>query len=144
MATKIRLKRMGAKKRPFFRVVVVDSRAPQAGRVIEVLGTYQPLKEPAAFEIKADRMQAWLGKGAVPSEIVRKQLGKIGILNKVDFSAKPQRLSKEEEKKIKEEALKAKEAPVAAPKAEVLAAAPEAEESAKGGSASGGKKEAVK
>ena len=121
MSTKIRLKRIGSKGRPFYRVVVVDSRAPQDGRVIEVVGIYQPLAEPAAFEVDQDKVKGWLAKGAIPSDIVRKYLGKTGILPAADFSQKPKRISRAEEKKQKEEVVKAKEAAAAAKKEKVVA-----------------------
>jgi small subunit ribosomal protein S16 len=70
MAVVIRMKRAGAKKRPFFRVVVTDSRNPRDGRYIEQLGYYDPLTDPATFKIDADRFSAWIQRGALPSESV--------------------------------------------------------------------------
>ncbi|MBQ2865584.1 MAG: 30S ribosomal protein S16, partial [Clostridia bacterium] len=63
---KIRLRRMGAKKAPFYRIVVADSRFPRDGRFIEELGTYNPLKEPAEIKVDAERAQAWIKDGAQP------------------------------------------------------------------------------
>jgi len=84
MAVKIRLKRMGAKKSPFYRVVVADSRTPRDGRFIENLGHYDSTTEPAVVKIDADRAVAWLQKGAAPTDTVRNLLKKAGILKKWD------------------------------------------------------------
>ena len=74
MAVKIRLRRMGAKKAPFYRVVVADSRAPRDGRFIEEIGYYNPLTDPADIKIDAEKAQAWLQKGAQPTDTVRSLL----------------------------------------------------------------------
>ena len=71
MAVKIRLARHGAKKKPFYRIVVADSESPRDGRFIETLGTYDPLKQPAAVDIKEERVQYWLSQGAKPTDTVR-------------------------------------------------------------------------
>ncbi|HKK95043.1 MAG TPA: 30S ribosomal protein S16 [Anaerovoracaceae bacterium] len=71
---KIRLKRIGANKRPFYRVVVADSRAPRDGKFIEEIGTYDPLKEPAEVKIDAEKVQKWLSTGAQPTETVKRLL----------------------------------------------------------------------
>ena len=71
MAVRIRLKRMGAKKRPFYRLVVADSRAARDGRVIDTLGYYDPLTDPATVKVDAERAKAWLGQGAQPSDTAR-------------------------------------------------------------------------
>lgn len=71
MAVKIRLARHGAKKNPFYRIVVADSESPRDGRFIETVGTYDPVQEPAAVELKEDRIKYWLGQGAKPSDTVR-------------------------------------------------------------------------
>ena len=68
MAVKIRLKRMGSKKSPFYRIVVADSRSPRDGRFIETVGTYNPLKDPAEVVLKEDLVLDWLSKGAQPSD----------------------------------------------------------------------------
>ena len=75
---KIRLRRMGAKKAPFYRVVVADSRYPRDGRFIEELGTYDPRQNPAAVNIDVERAQAWIKTGAQPTETVRDLLKKAG------------------------------------------------------------------
>ena len=82
MAVKIRLNRMGAKKRPFYRIVAADARAPRDGRFIEVLGNYDPSKEPAAVNIDEEKVLAWLSKGAQPTDTVKNLLSKNGIMQK--------------------------------------------------------------
>lgn len=77
---KIRLKRMGTTKRPFYRLVVADSRSPRDGRFIEALGYYDPLPQPASVKIDADRVREWLRKGARPSDSARDLLVAQGIL----------------------------------------------------------------
>ena len=78
---KIRLRRMGAKKAPFYRVVVADSRYPRDGRFIEELGTYNPCVHPAEIKIDKDRALEWIKTGAQPTETVRALLKKAGALN---------------------------------------------------------------
>ena len=82
MSVKIRLKHMGSKKNPFYRMVVADSRSPRDGRYIEVVGTYSPTEEPAKVSIKEDVILDWLAKGAQPSDTVRNILSKEGIMQK--------------------------------------------------------------
>ena len=77
---KIRLRRMGAKKKPYYRIVVADSRSPRDGRNIEEVGTYNPLADPAEITVKAERVQAWIKNGAQPTETVRALLKKAGAL----------------------------------------------------------------
>ncbi len=77
---KIRLRRMGAKKAPFYRIVVADSRYPRDGRFIEQLGTYDPLKEPAEIKVDADRAQAWITTGAQPTDTVKRLFKTAGVL----------------------------------------------------------------
>ena len=79
MAVKIRLKRMGAKKRPFYRIVVADSRAPRDGRFIEEIGFYNPVSEPKEIKIDQEKAQKWLSNGAKPTETVRILLRNNGI-----------------------------------------------------------------
>lgn len=79
---KIRLKRMGAKRRPFYRLVVADARSPRDGRFIEQLGYYDPLTDPATVKIDEDKVLAWLGKGAQPSESARILLKREGVLER--------------------------------------------------------------
>ena len=76
MAVKIRLRRMGAKKAPFYRVVVADSRYPRDGRVIEEIGTYDPTKEPALVNIDTAKADEWIKKGAQPTDTVKRLLKK--------------------------------------------------------------------
>ena len=79
MSVRIRLKRLGAKKRPFYRVVVADQRSPRDGRFIENIGRYQPLDDPSVIEIDEDRALYWLRVGAQPSNTVRVLMTKVGI-----------------------------------------------------------------
>ena len=78
---KIRLRRLGAKKAPFYRIVVADSRYPRDGRFIEEIGTYNPLTDPATVNVDADRAQEWIKKGAQPTDTVRGILKKAGVMN---------------------------------------------------------------
>ena len=80
MAVKIRLRRMGAKKNPFYRVVVADSRFPRDGRFIEEIGTYDPGKNPAEVKIDAEKAKKWIAYGAQPTDTVRALLKKNEIL----------------------------------------------------------------
>ena len=81
MAVKIRLRRMGAKKNPFYRIVVADSRYPRDGRFIEEIGTYDPLKTPADVKIDADKAKQWIANGAQPTDTVKDILKKSGVIN---------------------------------------------------------------
>ncbi len=80
MAVKIRLRRMGAKKAPFYRIVVADGRYPRDGRFIEEIGYYNPLTEPAEVKIDADKAKQWLQNGAQPTDTVKALLKKNGVL----------------------------------------------------------------
>ena len=80
MAVKIRLRRMGAKKAPFYRVVVADSRFPRDGRFIEEIGTYDPTKEPALVNIVAEKAKKWIATGAQPTDSVKVLLKKNNII----------------------------------------------------------------
>ena len=82
MSTRIRLRRMGANKRPFYRVVVADQRSPRDGRFIENIGKYHPLEDPSLIEIDEDRALHWLRVGAQPSDQVRNLMVKVGIWDK--------------------------------------------------------------
>ncbi|GFN23961.1 MAG: 30S ribosomal protein S16 [Thermoanaerobacteraceae bacterium] len=82
MATRIRLKRMGAKKAPFYRLVVADSRSPRDGRVIEELGYYNPVRQPEEISIDEEKALRWLKVGAQPSETARALLKKAGVWEK--------------------------------------------------------------
>ena len=77
---KIRLRRMGAKKAPFYRIVVADSRYPRDGRFIEEIGTYDPVAEPVVQKVDAERAQAWIKTGAQPTETVKALLKKAGAI----------------------------------------------------------------
>lgn len=79
MAVKIRLRRMGAKRAPFYRVVVADSRYPRDGRFIEEIGYYNPMKDPVEIKIDAEKAQKWLGNGAQPTDTVKALLKKCDI-----------------------------------------------------------------
>ena len=80
MGVKIRLRRMGAKKAPYYRIVVADSRYPRDGRFIEEIGTYSPLNEPSAVVIDTDKAKQWIANGAQPTDTVRALLKKNGVL----------------------------------------------------------------
>ena len=82
MSVKIRLKRMGSKRNPFYRMVVADSRSPRDGRFIETVGTYNPVTNPAEITIKEDLILDWLSKGAQPSDTVRNILSKEEVMKK--------------------------------------------------------------
>ena len=77
---KIRLRRMGAKKAPFYRIVVADARSPRDGRCIEELGTYTPLTQPATITVDVEKAQTWIKNGAQPTDTVRGLLKKAGVL----------------------------------------------------------------
>ena len=77
---KIRLRRMGAKKAPFYRIVVADARSPRDGRCIEEIGTYNPLTEPATITVDAEKAQTWIKNGAQPTDTVRNLLKNAGVL----------------------------------------------------------------
>ena len=80
MAVKIRLRRIGAKKAPFYRVMVADSRSPRDGRLIEEIGTYNPMTDPATVNIDAEAAKKWIANGAQPTDTVKALLKKNGVL----------------------------------------------------------------
>ena len=82
MAVKIRLRRMGAKKAPFYRVVVADSRSPRDGRFIEEVGYYDPMKEPVVIKLDEEKIKKWIANGAQPTDTVRALINKSGIESK--------------------------------------------------------------
>ena len=82
MAVKIRLKRMGAKKAPFYRVIVADSRSPRDGRFIDTIGTYNPLTTPAEIKLNEESAIIWLNNGAIPTDTVKNLFSKAGIMEK--------------------------------------------------------------
>ncbi len=88
MAVKLRLKRMGAKQRPFYRIVAADERSPRDGRFLETVGTYNPITNPAEIKIDEEKAMYWLNNGAIPTETVRNILSKEGIMKKYAESKK--------------------------------------------------------
>ena len=80
MAVKIRLKRMGAKKKPYYRIIVADSRSPRDGRFIEELGSYDPLQDPSAIKVDGEKAKEWIAKGAQPTDTVKTLLKKAGVI----------------------------------------------------------------
>lgn len=80
MAVKLRLKRMGAKKKPFYRIIAADTRAPRDGRFIEQIGYYNPISDPIELKIDAEKAEKWLKSGAQPTDTVRALLKKNGII----------------------------------------------------------------
>ena len=80
MAVKIRLRRMGAKKAPFYRVVVADSRYPRDGRFIDQVGTYNPLTDPVTVELDTEKVNKWIANGAQPTDTVKRLLKNKGII----------------------------------------------------------------
>ena len=92
MAVKLRLKRMGSKKRPFYRIVAADSRSPRDGRIIEKVVYYDPITEPATINVEEELALKWLKNGAIPTDTVRDLLSKQGIMKKFHES----KMTKEE------------------------------------------------
>ena len=132
MSLRIRLSRGGTKKRPFYRIVIADSRSPRDGRFIEKIGTYNPMlqkENPARVSIDIDRAKHWLGVGALPSERVAKFLANVDLIKIPERREQTkQQLPKkkaQERLEAEQEALAAKEASVAEEVAEEQAAAPE-------------------
>ena len=80
MAVKLRLKRMGAKKKPFYRIVAADSRSPRDGKFIDEVGYYDPMTNPATVKLEGEKITEWLGKGAQPTETVKSILTKNGLI----------------------------------------------------------------
>jgi small subunit ribosomal protein S16 len=119
LSVKIRLRRMGAKKHPFYRLVVADSRSPRDGKFIEILGTYDPMTEPVKLNLDQDKIKVWLQKGARPSDTARAFLIDQGLLPKESARKRPT-------KPPKPAAAPAAAAPAAAPPAEQPAPAPAA------------------
>lgn len=114
MAVKIRLKRMGAKKRPFYRVVIADSRSPRDGRFIETVGTYNPIAVPAEVKLDEAKILAWLANGAQPSDTARNLLSKAGIMAK--YAEQKAAAAAEKPAKAKKPAAKKEEAAAASEK----------------------------
>jgi len=134
MAAVIRLARAGAKKKPFYRVVVADRRAPRDGQFIEKLGTFNPLlpKDNAnRVVINAERVKHWLSTGALPSDRVNSLLSNLGITKPKDVAGKPQKTRKKADKFTRaEKRAQAEEEAKNAPKEEAAAEAPAAEAAA--------------
>ena len=99
MSVRIRLRRLGAKKRPFYRVVVADQRSPRDGRFIENIGKYHPLEDPSLIEIDEERALHWLDVGAQPSESVQRLLENVGIWEKFE-ATRPNKPSTAKKKKV--------------------------------------------
>ena len=99
MAVKLRLKRMGAKQKPFYRIVAADSRSPRDGRFIETVGTYNPIKKDAEITVDEEKVLHWLNKGAQPTDTVKSILSNQGIMKKyADSKKKVTKKVKKEEK----------------------------------------------
>src|SRR5438132_4007755 len=96
MSVKIRLRRIGAKKHPFYRLVVADTRSPRDGKFIEILGTYDPLTDPVKLNIDQEKVKSWLQKGARPSDTARAFLIDQGLLPKESARKRPTKPSKAE------------------------------------------------
>jgi small subunit ribosomal protein S16 len=79
MAVRIRLTRLGRKKKPFYRIIVADSESKRDGKFLDILGTYDPLQKPAAVQIDNDKLQSWLGKGALPTVTVKSLIKKAAV-----------------------------------------------------------------
>lgn len=97
MAPKIKLQRVGAKNQPKYRVVIQEAREKLGGKIVEVLGSYNPRLNPALFEVDKDKVLSWIKKGAQATEKVRILLGKAGILPAIDLQSLPKRKKKGEE-----------------------------------------------
>ena len=139
MALKLRLARHGAKKRPYYRIVVADARSPRDGRFIEIVGRYNPMLPKDSedrVQLEADKIKEWLGKGARPTERVARFLGAAGLWewtpgnNPIKGKPGAKALERIEEKKEKEEARKAAEAEAAEAAKEAAKAAEEAAKAA--------------
>ena len=139
MATRIRLRRMGAKKAPFYRIVVADSRYPRDGRFIEEIGYYDPTKNPSLIKIDEERAKYWMGTGAQPSDTVKSLMVAVGIMDKSQLRPYIEKPSKAEaaaaeaaataaaEPEAKAEAVAVAAVEEAAPEAEAAIEAVEAE-----------------
>ena len=132
MTTRIRLRRMGANKRPFYRVVVADQRSPRNGRFIENIGRYHPLEDPSLIEIDEERALHWLRVGAQPSDQVRNLMDKIGIWGKFTterpsavIAPKPGKADKPVKPKVSKKAAQKAATQAAEAKAPVARAAPD-------------------
>ena len=111
MAVKLRLKRMGSKQKPFYRIVAADSRFPRDGRFIETVGTYDPIKKDADVTIDEEKALKWLSNGAQPTDTVRSILASKGIMAKFAASKAKKEVKKETKKEVVKEEAPAKKAP---------------------------------
>jgi small subunit ribosomal protein S16 len=130
LAAKIRLRRMGAKKRPTYRFVATDSRMPRDGRFIEILGHYNPIEKPATVKVNEEKVFYWLKQGAIPSDTAKSLFKQIGLLRKWEMVQKGEDVSQialatllKERARKKKKRVKKAEAPV--PAAEGVAKEPE-------------------
>lgn len=132
MSVKIRLRRMGAKKKPFYRLVVADARSPRDGRFIEAVGLYDPLANPALVKIDAERVKDWISKGARPTDVARQLLVSQGLLERTGPVYDPAEAGPKASKKAQAKAAAAAEKPADAPPVEepAPAEAPPVEEPA--------------
>ncbi|MCQ2381841.1 MAG: 30S ribosomal protein S16 [Clostridia bacterium] len=103
MAVKIRLTRLGDKGNPFYRVVAADSRSPHGGKFLEVVGTYNPLVDPAEVKVNKDLAQSWLNKGATPTPTAKKVLEMAGILEATKYTPSENRVKKNQKAKTTKE-----------------------------------------
>ena len=142
MSVKIRLKRMGRKKAPHYRVVVTDTRSPRDGRFVETLGYYKPLSDPARLVLDVERVDYWIGEGAQPSSTVKSLIGRARAGG--DETVAVGEVDAEQRKQEAKEALAAKRAAEAEAKAAEEAAAAEAEAAAKAEAEAAAKAEAEK
>ncbi|RKZ31975.1 30S ribosomal protein S16 [bacterium] len=97
MAVRIRLRRQGKKKQPFYRIVAADSRSPRDGRFLEIIGHYNPLPETEVIEVKRDRLIYWLKEGAQPTETIKNLLKRKGIWEDIIAEVKPPKIRKKTE-----------------------------------------------
>jgi len=109
MAVKLRLKRMGAKKRPFYRIVAADSRSPRDGRIIEAVGTYDPILKENNVKLEEEKIMKWLGNGAQPTDSVKSILSDAGVWKK--FKTKPKAKKEVAPKPVEQKEPEAKKAP---------------------------------
>lgn len=116
MAVKIRMKRLGAKKRPFYRIVVADERSPRDGKFIEEIGYYNPISEPKVFKIDSERVEYWMGVGAKPTTTVARLL-------KTDFEDLAKKVEEKKKAEAEKRAKEAEERRIAREKAEAEAEA---------------------
>ena len=124
MSVRIRLRRMGAKKRPFYRIVVADQRKARDGRFIEMIGYYDPTTEPPTVKVDDERAKHWIGQGAQPTDTVTMLFRKTGVLENLKAAAPVE--TEQLSKKARKKAAEAAEAVAAAPAEEAAAPAEEA------------------